>query len=391
MSNERVNNESVKNVEAEETTTESSTEKQSNSWKAYDDTTTLLTFHGEELTEDQLKQTLAIAVGMGRRARRWYNENMTVQQFLNLLGRHDEGEKDGKAFMQCSLIGKRRRHPEVTSLSTMGLDVDCGVSFADAVSKVQELKLLCAAYSTHSNGKTTTDISAKKFTKWATANDVDPVATVETMKAYLSEHPKLVADVVETISAVEQEGANYVVTHRPTDRFRLVFPLSSPYVLANFRGSRDDAEKHWKGKVRGLAKLLGLGEFIDESCLDLTRLFYCPRHAPGADNYQSRVYSGVFLSFDSLEVVESTRKGYVNKRAGVKKDHHPSSGNAFADAARAMGAGDAPPIEFETVEGVHMPGWFKRNGWRFNIEDALYAHAEVRGTASGGGIIVECL
>jgi hypothetical protein len=384
-----VNTDNV-NTTVEEKTTESSTENQSNPEKAFDDATDTLSYHGGAPREDQLSHNLTVAVGMGRRAPRWYNENMTVQQLLILLGRHDEGEKDGKSFMQCSLIGKRRRHAEVTSLCVMGVDVDCGVSFVDSVAKVQELKLLCAAYSTHSHGKTTTDIAAKKFAKWATANDVDPIANVETMKAYLVEHPKLVADVVESISAVKQEGSNYIVTHRPTDRFRLVFPLRSPYVLADFRGSRDDAEKHWKGKVRGLAKLLGLGEFIDASCLDPTRLFYLPRHAPGADNYQSHIFNGEFLSFDNLEVVASTRKGYVGSRAGVKKDRPASAGNVFADAARDMGAGDAPMLEFETVEGVHMPGWFKRNGWRFDIEGALYAHAEVRGTASGGGIVAEC-
>ena len=98
----------------------------------------------------------------------------------------------------------------------------------------------------------------------------------DSMVRFLVKERHWLPDIANTIQLPEdgatnpEEGKGYNLTHAPMPKFRIVFPLAEPFVIAQQTISQVDALDLWKRKLLGLAETLALP--IDISCTDPLRL-----------------------------------------------------------------------------------------------------------------------
>ena len=325
-----------------------------------------------EIPENVLALPLMLGFGRNEKDKRWPARQMTWANLVGMLTKHAVGEKEGTAFIQGVAIAHERKANAISELYIMGLDVDFGVSFQWAVDRVKEMGLSSACYTTHSNMKTKTFILESSFGQFARRNKLDQFPTLETMKRFLREELHWEQWVVDTVSIGEEtehvkRGVSYALTHAPMPKFRIIFPLSTPYVVARQRMSQADAIALWKSKLVGLAKTIGLP--LDEACLDPSRLFYLPRHDKGKP-FEVAITGGFALDFDLI-------------LEGRPHGQKPEPDNVFTASAKELGA---------TGENKELKRWAARTANKFDIAKLFreVAPSRVRAEQSGSKLSVDC-
>ncbi|MBU3887582.1 hypothetical protein [Methylosinus sp. KRF6] len=267
----------------------------------YHDATILGPIH-----EDVASIPLRLGGGSSCNDKRWpvKKQYATYADLIEEMSLHVVGTKDGLAFMQGNAIGNERRVPAIKELCVMGLDVDSGVDPAAVIDRIAKRGLTAIIYTTHSHTKSETYLLASSFTNFCKKHRIEVAAQeypLAIVKRFLIEERKWESWIVNTVSigepTQEAEGMGVWLHHDPMPKFRAVFPLAEPYVIAKQGLSQLDAVKKWKRKLVGLARSLDLP--IDESCLDPSRLFYLPRHKDGAP-FGVWVTGGDALDFESV-------------------------------------------------------------------------------------------
>jgi hypothetical protein len=258
------------------------------------------------ISENVASIPLRLGGGNNRKDKRWpvKQKFATYADLIEEMSSHVVGTKDGLAFMQGNAIGNERRVPAIKELCVMGLDVDSGVDPKAVIDRIVKRGLTAIIYTTHSHMKGETYLLASSFTNFCKKHRIEVAAQeypLALVKRFLIEERKWESWIVNTVligePTQEAEGMGVWLHHDPMPKFRAVFPLSEPYVIAKQGLSQPDAVKKWKRKLVGLARSLDLP--IDESCLDPSRLFYLPRHKDGAP-FGVWVTGGDALDFESV-------------------------------------------------------------------------------------------
>lgn len=263
---------------------------------------------------------LKLGFGRSRQDKRWPAKSMTYLGLMQGLSKHAVGGKDGTAFMQGTAIGNERKATAIDALCVMGLDVDSGIRPEKVVEKVSGLGLTSIIYTTASNMKSETFLVEASFNHWRKREKLEHDATVapeEHVRRYLLEALQWEQWIVDTVKVGERKhtgkGMGWALNHAPMPKFRVVFPLNEPFVIAKQAMSQADAIALWKRKIVGLAQKLELP--IDEACLDPSRLFYLPRHAEGMP-FGVWITGGDALDFQTIP--EGKVKGRAQKGTGDK-------------------------------------------------------------------------
>jgi len=281
-----------------------------------------------EIPQNVLDLSLTLGCGRNEQDKRWPARQMTWAQLVGTLSKHAVGPKEGTAFLQGSAIDNMRKANAIDSLYIMGLDVDAGVQFQWAVDRIKGLGLSAVLYTTHSHMKPETFVLESSFGQFARRNKLDAFPTLENMRRFLKEERHWEQWVVDTIELDDDPGQTvlgkgFALKHAPIPKFRIIFPLDTPFVIAKQRMSQADAIDLWKSKIVGLSKVIGLP--IDEAALDPSRLFFMPRHGNGRP-FHVTVTGGYALDFDGIPEGRT-------KRGEAKLDD-----NVFSEAAKDLGA-----------------------------------------------------
>ncbi|WP_336486494.1 hypothetical protein [Methylobacterium nigriterrae] len=334
--------------------------------------------HGD-LAEELLGQEITIAFAPNREAKKWPNSTLTLGQFVNLMAKHQVGDKDGKSFLTGETIDKVRSKSAIRAMHLLGVDVDCGLDLAPVIERAKEKGLFTIIYTTHSHLKTTTEISQTQFTNWARKEKRDTEVTAEGVRDYLVVVRAYTPATADTITDVRVQhtgkGMQILVEHAPMSKFRAILALDAPFVFAEQTGSHQEAMKAWGRKIRGVSRMLGAP--VDESTLDPSRLFYLPRHAKGAA-HETHVIAGRLLDLGEVEEA-ATGASFVEE-------------DAFAALGAEMAGVDViDHTGTVTRTGFDVQAWKRERGEHFELatlfEDTAAERVRHR---EAGKITVEC-
>ena len=334
-----------------------------------------------DMPQHVLDLPMVLGFGRSRDDKVWPAKALTFTDLLSIMTKHPVGNKDGTAFLQGSAAGNIRKKMSIDALYIMGLDVDCGIDIDYALAKVKECNLAAVVYTTNSHMGTDTFVLEGSYNQFCKKNKLSQDGVDRTsMVHFLVKERHWLPEIAETIVLPEdgathpEEGKGYVLTHAPMPKFRIIFPLDEPFVIAKQTISQADALDLWRAKLLGLAKTLALP--IDISCTDPSRLFYFPRHKNGAP-FRTVVLSGHALDFQSIIEV------------ATKRNDTPIDDNVFAEAAKHLAAGASSLV----VEGdFNLKRWAAVRAKDFDIVRMFrdVAPGKIRNDQNTDKIEIEC-
>ena len=291
---------------------------------------------------------------------RWKPFSTTLGAVVLMLTTHTEAShKNGPAVVLGDCVEGPRRATAVKSLSFLGLDIDSGIDRDTLVQRLIAYNKLAVVYSTHSSGTTSRQVLRDPLLQWARANGHSDEISDGLVQAYLRR--SFVEDVAITAKIVSATtmtaGPTLNISHAPVQKFRVIFPLTDAYVIADQGPLQRDGITAYPGLPRAVAASLGV--MHDRAAEDVARPFYLPSHAPGAE-FESMVVGGDLLDWRDL----------------------PSSGPANG---RRSSHG---PV---TDEGSALLSWARTRADGFQVADAIehFAPERVR-DRTGMGLVIEC-
>ncbi len=327
------------------------------------------------LDEEILSREIVVSHGTGRKCQRWVPHKMAIVDFIAGLSSNKVGQKDGPAFTQGEIEGPERRGNLVTRQHIFGLDVDCGYDIDTVHRIIGDLGLLAVIYTTHSHLTTKTEIAESALTKWADRNNIQVDATA--CRRYLVEERGYLPAIVENLvfhgrQMVQGVGASFVCEHAPMPKFRLVFFLDHPFDVMKEGDTTDAARKKWVRKIYGMARILG-NLPIDQSCIDLSRLFYLPRRKTADSTFEIRIIAGKLLNLDEVPEVD------------------PKKTDLFESVAAKLGGNNIKDSR-TLANGMTVRRWAKLSADGFQIAELFrdYAPDRIRQDQSEDKLTVEC-
>ena len=213
-------------------------------------------------------------------AKNWRPKKLEFTEFLCRCMHHQEGLKDGTAWSPFTFEGGRRRADNALRSDLLVYDIDCGMSADELRCKLAESGVAGLIVSSHSHMSVRTKFSSKWCRAQLKKNPEATAADLLRAKGYLDEiadsalnmeQPDLKKKVLKANEFVE-------IRHDPCPRFRLVIPLSRPWLREDYADSAS-AQQAYKRAYKKVAKQLGLT--IDHSTCDVARLYFDARHQPG--------------------------------------------------------------------------------------------------------------
>lgn len=338
--------------------------------------------HGS-LSDDVLKSELQIAVA-ARRDEKVFKVSpvVTFQQFLNSdISKIRVGKKDGKCFVPGVLMEGRRVNPAVTKLYMMGLDVDSGASMEETLAKLRRMGLFFISYTTHSHGTGHLEIKKDRFYKWADDNGHPTEPSTEGVKLFLTDEAKYTADVIASAEYVEtvheSTGIQIVVRTRPIDKFRLVFLLDKPYVIAEQKMSQKEAIVQWGDMILGMGAALGIK--VDRAARDCSRLFYLPSRDAKSTNAKIVINAGKKLDWTTIE------------KKSIREHNEAVDSDPYGQAGAVMG-GNVRGRAVSPQKGLDLQQWARETAHGFQISEVFKEHCDdrLREETSTGKFTVEC-
>ena len=296
-----------------------------------------------------MDRTFTVTFGTGDSDRIWADvRELSWVDLCRLLTEHTEGGKRGPCVVPARFRGQRRTQAEADEIGVAMLDADCGHTLEEIEAAVRDRGWAAVIHSTHSHLKTHTRANRAR---WEAFRDDCPIVAEEYFrrtKGYLP-HVARGARVTETATK------EVVFEHAPCPKFRIAMPLARPWRAADFKNQKA-ANAAWKERVEALAAALGLHH--DQSCTDTSRLFYLPRHAPGAP-FETRIVEGDDCDLWSLTA--------ATERHTDRPGHQPD-----------LSIGSAARIEVKSRSGgktFDLTRWAADLGGRFGLADALQARS----------------
>jgi hypothetical protein len=315
--------------------------------------------------DSRYEQPVTVSIGANKKAKNWRPDEKTpdVRALIYRLSEHREGRKDGPALVFGDIVPGERKKTAVREIYAVGLDDDLDPDLPQLADRMKQANRLAICYTTHSHLKTTTQIRRDDLARFAPDAEHDSALA----QRYLAEKKHWPARLTETVeyegTAHTSDGVMCIVKHKPIAKVRIVVPLRVPFRIADFRTSKE-AEETWRKIVLAVAKLYGVAGEFDETSGDLNRLFYLPRHAPGAE-HETMLCGGELLDWRELELDDLSEQ--LAKEAG-----------------RSGGKSQTP-------EGGELSAWSHKYAEGFQIADVIENHCpeKIRGNASVG-FDIEC-
>lgn len=207
--------------------------------------------------------------------------------FVASMTGHKVGRKEGPARSNFWFEGDVRTTARCKGAGTIFMDSDFGAFENEIIFALLWNGLAGAIATTYSHLTTEKRISEKKYQKWKAGN---PDGSAADFMRRLGYHERIAGDArlleengrpVRTLAGRTKAGDGiYELTliHPPCPKYRIILFLDRPWLVADYP-SADHAERAWKAAIRKIASDLGFK--IDESCFDLARCYFEPRHPPG--------------------------------------------------------------------------------------------------------------
>nr|WP_313427072.1 DUF927 domain-containing protein [Brevundimonas diminuta] len=264
----------------------------------YKDATIRTVFDFEDL---RLAEPVVVTGGKNRKSVDWKPRETTRADVLDIFCRHNvSAEKDGPAVVLGRMKPGRRLLESVEAMHLVGLDFDSGIDGDVLAEAIANTGLMAVMASTHSHLKTTTVESLSSIHNWLTENGREgeevTQAVVRERMAEKGLEPEIVASMeIEIVG--EGDDQDVVITHAPIQKWRVIFPLSAPFVIADHATDDEAGHEVWRRVPRALARRLG-GLPFDAACTDVNRLWYLPAHPEGAE-FRADLFGG-----DLLDVAE---------------------------------------------------------------------------------------
>ena len=200
------------------------------------------------------------------------------------------------------------------------------------------------------------------------------------MGAYLLEAGKLSPTLSKTATACPRthakDGIVYRAAHDPAPRFRIVFYLAQPYVFLKDGTTQAERIEEWKLRLYALAERVGVE--MDESCVDPSRLFYFPTHAPGRPFESYFIVGENLLDIEALPITETAIAKAKGGKASAKAGKEPGKAKTTPAGAGTSRRRRANGTERTGATGPNGPRIF-----RPRIGPRLWAGAPGRGCAQG--------
>lgn len=277
-----------------------------------------------DFQDPQLQETVVISGGASRKSIDWKPTEMTRGVALDIFCRHNvAADKDGPGVVLGSMKPGRRLNEAVEAMWFAGLDFDSGVDGDVLAQAIADTGLMAVMASTHSHMKTTTVESLSSIQNWLVENHRESEeVTQAVVRARMAEkglEPEIVASMeIEVVG--DGDDQDVVITHAPIQKWRVIFPLAAPFVVADHAADEEAGHEVWRRVPRVLAKRLG-GLPYDHACVDVNRLWYLPAHPEGAE-FRVDLFGGDLLDVSEvlaqagdLTDVSPTPKVPVRKRA----------------------------------------------------------------------------
>lgn len=338
--------------------------------------------HGS-LSDDVLNTPVQIAVAAKADEKKFtVSKIVTFEQFLNSdITKIRVGKKDGKCFVLGALMDGRRVNPAVTKLYMLGLDVDSGPDMMETIAKGRAKNLMFIAYTTHSHGTTRLEIKKDRFHKWADDNGHPTEPSTEGVKLFLTDEAKYTADVIASAEYVEtvheSTGIQIVVRTRPIDKFRLVFLLDTPYVIAEQKMSQKEAIVQWGDMILGMGAALGIK--VDRAARDCSRLFYLPSRDAKATNAKIVINAGNKLDWTTI------------KKVSIREHNDIADSDPYGQAGAVMG-GNVRGRAVSPQKGLDLQQWARETAHGFQISEVFKDHCDdrLREETAPGKFTCEC-
>lgn len=281
-------------------------------------------------TDPALAQEMVVSLGKDTFSKNWKPTRMPIGMLVAMFCQHKVGAKDGPGVVLGDQVPGPRVKTAIKALYAIGLDLDDGVPSAEVDRALKDLGHLAIRYTTHSHLKTRTEITRDALVKWAAKNADAAEVDDDLVHRWMTERDKLDPRIVETARIVGEEhktaGVMIQVDHAPIPKHRIVIPLVRPFVLGEQGASQQAAQEKWKKVPRALADKLGLP--LDEACLDVSRLFYLPRHAKDSP-FEISLAGGPLFDWETL----SLENPWEDEIASITK----GKGRSTTDAGKQLG------------------------------------------------------
>lgn len=318
-----------------------------------------------------INRPITLAFGASRDAKDWRNETRgTVGDFLSWLEVADPKvtEKDGLSFLQGALASgeTRRQAKNMATMEVVGFDVESGDAPEIIEANARKLGIDVVIYPTFNDGKPETRIGTDTVHKHARIGH-DDEATAQQVLDFLKDEKGYLPSILSTAKFKGRDGREYVVSHIPLPRFRVVAAWRAPVDLLKFP-TTEGAKQKWLSVYHAVGHKLGIQHF-DESCKDLSRLFFAHRRPKDAKHWAIRT-GGAALDF---ETILAEAEGDATAKAAA-----PAT-SATTAAATTSGASAKPQY---ATEGLAR--FFGLCAKHFNAADFLLAYGEDAVGANGG-------
>jgi hypothetical protein len=323
-----------------------------------------------DIPNELLQRPIKYAVGASSKAMdNWNTTESTVGQFLSLLTKHRVSKKkDGKSFLQGVSHDGSRKQNAMSEMFMLGLDFDNGETVGRLIDTIQEMGVVALIYSTYNHLKGESKVREKAYLSEYAKAGWPKEPTNESLGAFLLKHRKITRELAATITGFRRDfdgkdGITFFVQHAPLERYRVVFPLEKSFAVATRGGSQQDAIDEWQARYRALSDLIGVE--ADKTCIDMSRLFYAPRHPEGAPFAVYVVGGEKFLDIDSIDLA-SVASGSAAARGA--DDVFAQNGNDLGGESRGGGKfADFPQMP----SGENWSDWFATYGKRLKVVDLL--------------------
>lgn len=297
-----------------------------------------------------MDRLFTVTVGTGDTDRTWTDvRELSWSEICALLTDHQEGNKRGPCIVPARFRGQRRIQAEADEIGIAMLDADCGHDLDEIEAAIRAKGWAAVIHSTHSHLTTRTKANRAR---WEAFFADCPIAAEQ----YFLREKGYLAHVAQGARIVETGKRDVVLEHAPCPKFRVALPLSRPWRAADYADQKT-ASAAWKDRIEALAAALGLHH--DQSCTDTSRLFYLPRHAPGAP-FATRVIDGQACDIWSLPAAAETTTAVPE----------PPQPHLLIGSTRCVEVADT-----SVGETFDLTRWAATCGHRLRIVDALKARA----------------
>ena len=265
------------------------------------------------------------------------------------LTTHAIGLKEGTCVVPARFRGTTRIKKEADQIELVILDSDCGHTLPEIEAAIRARGWAGIIASSHSHQTNRTKASKSNWLKAQADCPIDAERQFLIAKGYLPH-------VADGARIAEDDGKHVWFEHQPCPKFRVVLPLSRPWLASDYP-DQNTANAAWKARIEALAATLGLHH--DQSCTDTSRLFYLPRRPADGPEPETLVIDGGDCDVWSLPTAEPACSDADASLfgAGTRARHEDAGHITFTDPS--------------TGEVVDLTTWAAKYAGTFEIVTAL--------------------